>query len=287
MPFDPIEEKEDTPQRLIEYFNIFWRRKWWFLIPFVGIMVITALLIRYLPRTYLSTTLVLVEGQRVPTAFVQSTVSETVEGRLSTIRQQILSRSFLQKIIGEFGLYKDSQEDSETILKMMKKSVEINTVGKGKDARGVDSFTIGYIGLDPQVTMQVADRLAALFIEENLKIREQLVVGTTAFIDSQLEELKKKLEQQEGAVSQFKQVNSGALPGQMEANMRMLDRLQIELRNLKTTLQPLLQAQQDRKRQLIILKKTHQDHHPAVWLRLPGLFFLPERGQRDDPIWSL
>ena len=265
MPIDSEDEKEDAPQRLIEYFNLFWRRKVWFFIPFVLAITITILLIRYLPRTYRSTTLILVEGQKVPTAFVQSTVSENVEGRLSTIQQQILSRSFLQKIIDQFGLYKDSQESRETILKMMEESVQIKTVvGKGKHNANVDSFSIGYIGRDPQVTMHVTNRLAALFIEENLKIREQSVVGTTQFIDSQLEELKKKLEQQEGEVSRFKQLYGGELPGQLDANMRTVDRLQIELRNLKTTLQPILQAQQDRKRRLIILEKTHQENHPDV-----------------------
>ena len=264
-PIDPTEdEKEDAPQRLIQYFSIFWRRKFWFLVPFLLSLITTVLLILYLPKTYLSTTLILVEGQRVPTDFVRSTVSGSVEGRLSTIRQQVLSRSFLQRIIDQFGLYKDFKGDHEAILEYMAKSVQIQTVSGRRDANAVESFSIGYIGRDPLITMQVANRLAALFIEENLKIREQVVEGTTEFIDSQLEELKKKLEDQEKAVSQFKQEYSGELPGQLAANIGALDRLQIELRALKTTLNPIMQAQQGRKRQLIVLKKTHKDNHPDV-----------------------
>jgi Mrp family chromosome partitioning ATPase/uncharacterized protein involved in exopolysaccharide biosynthesis len=257
----PIEEEQDHRQQVIEYFNIFLRRKWWFITPFLSAIVMTALLFLYLPKSYRSSTLILVEGQRIPTEFVRSTVSESVEERLTTIRQQILSRSFLEKIIDQFELYSDQTGSREAIVAKMVRDVEIKTVGAGRD---VDSFSIGYIGQDPATTMNVTNRLAALFIEENLKIREQLVEGTTQFIDSQLIDLKKKLEAQESAVSQFKQAYSGELPGQQDANLRTLDRLQTELTNLKRTISPLVLAQNERRHRLSELRRTHQNNHPDV-----------------------
>lgn len=187
-----------------------------------------------LPKSYLSSTLILVEPQQVPTEYVRATVSGSVEDRLSTIRQQILSRSLLQRIIDEFHLYQDQigRTPTETIIESMRQKITIETV-KGKN---VDAFTISYIGNDPATTMKVTNALASLFIEENLKIREKRVKGTTTFLGDELQQLKVKLERHEREIGTFKQRHMGALPGQMEANLHTLDRLQLQLQTISTAL---------------------------------------------------
>jgi polysaccharide chain length determinant protein (PEP-CTERM system associated) len=206
------------------------RRKAWFIGPFVLSLLAAVLLIMFLPKSYRSSTLILVEEQKVPEEFVRSTVSEDIGGRLSTIQQEIMSRSFLKKIVDQFGLYKNLSGTEENIVEMMRKNVEIKTVIGHRD---VDAFSISFVGSDPVTTMKVTNQLAALFIEQNLKFREQQVEGTSEFIDSELERLKKTLERQEALVTDFKRTHSGELPGQLEANLRTLDRLQITLQEIK------------------------------------------------------
>ena len=77
--------------------------------------------------------------------------------------------------------------------------------------------------------MKVTAKLASLFIEENLKVREQLVTGVSTFLEQELHDAKKALEAQEQAISQYKSKHIGLLPEQMEANLRSLDRLQADL----------------------------------------------------------
>jgi polysaccharide chain length determinant protein (PEP-CTERM system associated) len=77
---------------------------------------------------------------------------------------------------------------------------------------------------------QVTNSLASFYIEENLKARERQAVGTTEFLLVQLEETKKRLDEQERRVSAFKKGHIGELPRQLEANLAILERLNTQLR---------------------------------------------------------
>ncbi|MHB8481179.1 MAG: GumC family protein [Nitrospiria bacterium] len=228
--------KQEKQLSLQDYLEIAWRRKWWLIIPVLISAAVAIFLLSYLPKTYRSSTLILVEAQKVPEDYVKSAVSGTIEDRLATIRQQILSRSLLQKIIDEFGLYKKESGKvvDEELLDSMRKSIEIKTDGTRKT---VDAFTISFEGQDPKTVMGVTNKLASLYIEENLKVREQLVEGTTDFLEKELLPLKASLDQQEKLISEQKRKYMGALPQQLDANLRSLDRYQMELQTISTSLQ--------------------------------------------------
>lgn len=237
--------KEDYSQMLRDYLHLFWRQKLWVIIPLLcGIGISTALVV-YLPKRYRSTTLILVEAQKIPQEYVQSPVSGTVEGRLSTIQQQIMSRSLLQKIVDKLKLQSSKKASSEEIIDQMRKNIDIKTVG----TRNVEAFSLSFQAGDPTMARDVTNELASLFIEENLKIREQQVEGTSEFLNSELSSLKETLERQENQIGDFKRLNMGALPEQLEANLRALDRFQSDL--LSTQL-----AKKSAQERNIILEKT-------------------------------
>jgi polysaccharide chain length determinant protein (PEP-CTERM system associated) len=208
-----------------DYWRIAWRRKWSIIIPFFLISLASVVWSFLQPKIYRSTTLILVEPQKVPESYVKPTVATSVRDRLNTISQQIMSWTRLEKIIAEFQLYPEArarQAPQEEIIERMRKDIELKVKGK-------DSFTISYQGRDPQTVMRVTNELASLFIQENLKVREQQAEGTTQFLDNQLTKLKKRLEEQEKAVQNYKQRYMGELPQQLDANLRVLEQLQLQL----------------------------------------------------------
>ena len=82
--------------KLQDYLEIFWRRKWCLILLFV---VGTSLAVVYsylLPPIYRSSTLILVEAQKIPTSYVSSTLTFTMQERLNTLKQQITSRTNLE-----------------------------------------------------------------------------------------------------------------------------------------------------------------------------------------------
>ena len=87
-------------------------------------------------------------------------------------------------------------------------------------------FTVGYTATDPAVAARVTNTLAALFSEENRRLREQSAVGATEFFETQLKELRTRLAGQEQRITAYKEQHLGELPEQREVNVRALERLQ-------------------------------------------------------------
>lgn len=204
-----------------EYLGLFLRRKWIILFSFLVVMFGASVYCVVSPEKYVSSTTILVIPQRVPENYVRSTVSTRIEERLSTIQQEVMSRTRLGMVIEEFRLFPNSKGKAapEELIENMRKRI-------GIQVRGNDAFTLSFTYEDPKIAMLTASRLASFFIDENLKKREQQAVGTSEFLESQLNETKGKLEVQEERVRKYKVHFMGELPQQMEANLALLRRLQ-------------------------------------------------------------
>ena len=211
-----------------------WKRK----IPIVLLWGLLAgcsvVIVRLLPAVYSSEALILVDSQKIPEKFVEATVSSNLQDRIATIKQQLLSTGNLKKIIDEFGLYKQERSThfEEEILEMMRADISI-TLEESGTKRGSNAqlvaFRIGYQGSDPALVAQVANRLTNLYIKENLNTREVQAEGTSDFLETQLKEAKKRLEELEATVSGYKLQHNGELPEQEAAISGRLGRLQVEL----------------------------------------------------------
>lgn len=228
-----------------EYWGNICRRKWLVLGSVVAGVAIAATLCVVLPRSYRSNTLILIENQKIPEDYVKGIGGASVEQRLTMIQQQVMSRTILSQILGEYDLYgrQVEREGLESAIETLRKMIKVETVGTlGALGKSVEAVTISFAHEDPTIAMKVTAKLASLFIEENVKVREQLVTGVSVFLEQELFEAKKALETQEDAISKYKTKHMGQLPEQMEANLRALDRLQGEL----TATDDLLHGQADR-----------------------------------------
>src|SRR3954469_18543565 len=211
------------PPEIPDYVQIVQRRKWWILLPAIVVASVMAVVSVNLPRYYKSSTVIGIDAQKVPTEFVHNTISNDVVQRLQTISQEILSRTRLQKIIDQFGLYKDKGHlTQEDVIELMRKDIQIDVVEEKSDrpSRSLGGFKISYTSTTAQMAQQVTRQLGSLFIEENLKLRQAQAEGTSEFIGQELEKAKKDLEEQESKIKEFKAKYMGALPEQQTANLQ-------------------------------------------------------------------
>ena len=188
-----------------------WRQKW-IVVSVVSLLTTAAIGVSMrLPDLYRSETLILVVPQRVPESYVRSTVTMRIEDRLRSLSQQILSRSRLERIIDDFQLFdKDVQKrPMEAIVEEMRQRVIVDTVRE-------DAFKVSYISEVPRTAMIVTDRLAAMFIEENLRDRGLLADGTNQFLESQLDGARTRLVEHEQKLEEYRRRNSGELPSQLQ-----------------------------------------------------------------------
>ena len=208
-----------------EFLEIFLRRKWLIVFSILFILFGASVYCVVTPERFKSSTTILVVPQRVPENYVKSTIGIKIEDRLGTIKQQVMSRTRLVVVMDELGLFKEDRKKNpvEEVVDEMRKRITI-------EVRHTDAFTLSFVHENRQMAMLTTSRLASFFIDENLKNREQQAVGTADFLDSQLQETKKKLEDQEERVKRYKSAFMGELPQQLQANLAVMSRLQDQMK---------------------------------------------------------
>jgi succinoglycan biosynthesis transport protein ExoP len=183
-----------------------------------------------LPNVYSATTTILVDPQKIPEKYVASTITSDPNARMNTLTQQVLSASRLQEIIERNNLYPEMRKKSsrEEVLDYMRSKTKIDIKPSPEPEQGLSSFTITYEGTDRAQVAPITNQLASSFIAWNLKARQQQAQGTTQFLANELEEAKKSLEEQEGALQAYRMQHAGATPDALTGNLQALSRLQAE-----------------------------------------------------------
>jgi succinoglycan biosynthesis transport protein ExoP len=267
--------------RIKRHLLVVWRGRYWVAAVWAVVLAASASIAYLLPNVYRSSTMILVERQKIPEAYVRSTVTESMQERLKTITQQILSRTQISQVIQEYKLLDEPggkerildragvsdvpwvrewarklgwvrdpavEPSMEHAIRRFRNQVRIKVVGN-------QAFSVAYEGYDPVVVMRVTNAMAGMFISENLKIREEQVSGTTRFLDAQLDEARRALEKKESEVQAFRAENLGRLPEQLDANLRTLDRLQLDLQHNDEAVNTLGQQRQFLQRQIVSVQE--------------------------------
>jgi polysaccharide chain length determinant protein (PEP-CTERM system associated) len=223
-----MNERDET-FKLDYYINLIFKHRWLIIIPFCLAMIVGIYLSLTLPRIYQAGTLILVEPQSVPSNFVREIISTDIDSRIATIQQQILSRTTLEKIIERFKLFSNpGSEDMfmEEKVASIRKRIKVNV---SRVKRGPNTFSISFADSNPVTAMKIANGLTTLFIDENLKIREAQALGTSDFLEDELQTMRTRLVAVEEKLRAYRQRYRGELPEQMESNLRILDNLQLQL----------------------------------------------------------
>jgi polysaccharide chain length determinant protein (PEP-CTERM system associated) len=229
-----------TPEDIL---RIIWYRKWIVIaatLLFGGAAYAMSL---RMPNQYKSETLILVIPQRIPDSYVHSTVTMRIEDRLRSISQEILSRSRLERVIDEFDLYPEVRKTvpMEEVVDRMRADVNVQTV---RD----DAFRISFSSTAPRTAMIVTDRLASMFIDANSSDRSVMADSTNQFLESQLNDARKRLVDHEKKLEEFRRRNSGELPSQLQTNLQVIQGNQSQIQGLSESIN------RDRDRRLVLEK---------------------------------
>ena len=229
---DSFEESTSKGFDLPKILGIVHRRHLLFLIPlFIGWVVVWSAS-WVLPPRYKSTTTILVEQPTMPQNYVVPNISDDLQTRLQSITTQILSRTRLLYIIQKFHLYGGVPNGSsgEAAVDRMRKDIDVELV-RDPQKQDISAFRVSYLASSPRVAQEITGELTDLFINENLKTRQEESQQTTDFIAKQLDDARQSLAQQDAKVQQFESAHAGTLPGQQASNMAILTGLQQQLQN--------------------------------------------------------
>jgi polysaccharide chain length determinant protein (PEP-CTERM system associated) len=212
----------NLPQTPSDYLDIL-RFRWpWMVAATILGAVASQVAVRFVPKQYVSQTVVLVESEKIPKNFIPQLTTEGAGDRLRTIHEEILARPRVERILDELNPYPEMIDVPKAdIVDMIRRRTVI-------ELRGRDAFVVKYADTDPERAQRLATRISSMFIEETSGDRARQVQGANEFIDSQLVETKLELEKVEGSLRLIKQRYMGMLPNQLEANLSTLQRLELE-----------------------------------------------------------
>lgn len=246
-----------------QYLSAAKRRKLTILLPTIGMFLASLVVAMRLPNIYRAETVIMVDPQQVPSNYVATTVTSSISDRLSTIQQQVLSPSRLQKLIDSTGLYAElnGRMSREGMIRNLQNSISIDVVNSGGSR--MSTFRIAFTGRNPKDVAMVANRLAAMFIDENLKVREKQSEGTAEFLDNELQGTKKDLEKKEAEVQAIKTRNIMDLPESKQYHLEVLGNLRAQLTASQDRVN---RAQQEK----VYLRSVLISSHPTVDLDTGG-----------------
>jgi polysaccharide biosynthesis transport protein len=220
-----------------EYLAVAERRKWWVILTGVGMFCFVSMIVLHLPNIYRAETVVMVDPQQVPDKFVASIVSSTIADRLSTIKEQVLSPTRLGRLIETMNLYSEmkGKASEQDLIAMMQKAINVEVVSS--PGSRLSAFRISYRGKEPKEAARVTNQIADMFIQENLNVREAESMGTVDFLEGELQNTKKQLDEKDAQLQALRNRFAEDLPESKQYHIEAL-----------ATLRSQLQANQDRVR---------------------------------------
>lgn len=229
----------EAPRKdLYDYVELLRRRRTLIVAVAAFLVAFSAALAFLLPAVYRSTATILIEEQEIPPDLVRSAIASYADQRIETIKQQVMTRSTLWKIVEQYDLYRKLRKRSPTeeVLSRFVDDIQIDVINvKVIDKRTQNptqatiAFTLAYDGESPELAQKVANELTSLFLGQNLKTRERHAQETTAFLKRESENLARHIQELEEKIADVKRRADGALPDLVQLNMQLMNQAQREL----------------------------------------------------------
>ena len=229
-----------------EYFyDIVKRRSLYFVIPFVLVFGVGAVITALLPATYVSEGKMLIESQEIPSDLVQPTVSTVAAERVALLQQRIMVRDKLLAIAAKYQLAELAKRErffdrwrpqlsSTDIVDMMRQRTQIAPVKNDMPVRPGErqfiAFTVSFESERPEVARQVANELITTILDEDVRARTSSALETTRFLERESTRLDSELNSLEMKIADAKtheirgthnsNVSSGITPESQLAALR-------------------------------------------------------------------
>ena len=217
-----------------------------------ALLVSSAFLIGIRPQYKASAVIRALESQPAK-EYVAPTVIEQLGERLKSLRLGVMSRPIVTRAATELDLPRGRHESLDELVEDMRSRMDVKLEGE-------DTFLLTYSDANPERAKAVVNRVAELFMKDQASKREEIASSTVDALRNEVDELQPQLDSADKAVRDFKLKHYGALPEQIEGNLRTLDQTTMEL-NIQSTN---VDLDQERRRQILAAALSPLRHHEEV-----------------------
>jgi polysaccharide chain length determinant protein (PEP-CTERM system associated) len=250
---------EDRSFHPLDYVSVLKRRKWWLIVPVAASVVIGALAALLWPREFESKAVIGVAAPTLSPELLKGVSSLDSAERQRAIAHNLLSHAVLERVVREEQL--NATKSTEEMTAWLRRQIEVkvpNPIGMTTRVlpdRGLDSFELLFKDKNPELTRNVTNRLANVFVEENSRKTTQRAENTVEILGQQLRASQERLNNIEEQLRQKKERFMGRLPDQLNANLQTANGLRNQLESISQRMamesqqQMLLETQIEQMRQ--------------------------------------
>lgn len=229
---------EESSKSLRDYWSIFSRWKYVIIGTFLLILSASIALALWLPATYKSEGIILIESQEIPENLVETTVTSYAAQRIEVIRQRIMTTQKIMAIVNKYDLFGAQRQNVSpaVLVNLFRKNIDVEMIeanvtdpNSGQTKRATIAFNVSYMDGSPQVAQQVANELVSEFLSENVRTRTERAAETLIFLRDEANKFQGKVQVLEKNIAVFKDENRDSLPELLEFNLERVSNLQEEL----------------------------------------------------------
>ncbi len=178
-----------------DFWRMLKRRKWLILMPVLTMTLAIGYVVYQLPSVFESKTILTVKPPTISEDVVKSMTNADLSQRIETINQEVLSRTSLEPMIAKYKLFeleRNAGVPTELIIDRMRKNIDVNL--EKTDNEKLAAFRIAYRDRTPEAARNVTAELASKYVNAQVIDQQQIAKETGEFIETQLDEKKKALD---------------------------------------------------------------------------------------------
>jgi polysaccharide chain length determinant protein (PEP-CTERM system associated) len=195
--------------------HVIWTRRWLALAVAWVVAILGWLFVAQIPNSYESRARVFVQMQTILPNAVGITAADQQKD-VDTVRQTLTSAVNLEKVVRGTALANTVANDRDVADRVagLQKAIKITS-------QQDNLFEISVTGSSPKTSRAIVQKLIDIFVEQNLAGDRNETTQSLGFLDAQLEQRQKQLQDAEAKRTDFQNRYLGSLPGTGSLTDRM------------------------------------------------------------------
>jgi len=237
---------------IIRYLNLIYRYRYLFVATSLLVTTAITLYSYSLPKKYQADSTVFIEESIINKLVEGIAMTEDINDQTRVLQVSLVTRDIVTKVLEdiESDIFTKSSSEQQAFISGLRKRIKISV------SRGRDLFTVSLVDSNPKFAQDFVNTLVSRYVEESVSSKREESYGANRFLVEQLELFKRKLDQAESAIIEFRKKEGVYLAQEEGAEIAEIRRLLREIQDIELEQQSLQARRANMREQLNNLEPT-------------------------------
>ena len=208
-------------------FTILLSWKWTFIIPLILATAISILVAMSITPVYRAQATLKVENRKFSGSILEgfSISSNPVSRHLESIKQLLLSRRLLDRVGEVLNIKKDFEQQQQNTNKRNWRKYLRDIISVRTFSNGIDTIEIIVLHRDPQLAKNLANELAATYVDFAILRRQEEISNRLNFLENLLNQFLQRLSYAEQELNTAQKVPEALIPSNLILEKQSLEQI--------------------------------------------------------------